>query len=303
MAKYIFTASNGLLVVKLKNIASEFTNDESLSYKGSSVQQFGSKIFLYDFGLLQKDFRFSDIETINGAVPTDITNAYNLLLALVPLSSGATSLVEDGVAANGDAGVFTLGVRRDVLTVSTSATGKYSEMATDKYSNLLIKDQTRHKRTYSFAFTVAPAAAATDIFQLIGSATTTVSINKINISGTQTTGGQVTVIVSKRSSANTLGTLSTATIVSHDAVDASATAVASVYTANPTSGTAIGDLRRFSLPLGTATATTNNIVQLDFGERGKPIVLSGVSQAIAISLGGVTLTGSSINVWVEITEE
>ena len=92
-------------------------------------------------------------------------------------------------------------------------------------------------------------------------------------------------------------------MVVHDSSDASPTAVGSIYTANPTTGTAVGDLRKFSLPLGAVTSTTNNIVELDFGVRGKPIVLNGVTQAMAISLGGVTLTGGSINVWIEFTEE
>lgn len=234
-----------------------------------------------------------------------ITNGALVDVSRIVPGTAATSLgkAEDAVAAAGDTGIFALGVRRDTLTVSASATGDYNEQAVDKYGSSLIKDQTRHKRTYSLAFTVAPAATATDIFQIVGSATTTVSINKINISGTQTTGGQTTIVLAKRSTANTGGTSTTSTMVSHDSTDAASTAVGTIYTANPTTGTLVGNIRIFSLPLGAVTATTNNIVQLDFGERGKPIVLNGVAQALVISLGGVTLAGGSINVWIEFTEE
>ena len=210
---------------------------------------------------------------------------------------------EDAASVSGDTGVFMLGVRRDNLAIPTSATGDYSEIATDRYGSTLIKDQTRHKRTYSLAFTVTPATAATDIFQLIGSATTTVSVNKINISGTQTTGGQTTMTIAKRNTANTGGTSSSSTMVVHDSTDAAATSIGTIYTTNPTPGASAGNLRIFSLPLGAATATTNNIVQLDFGERGKPVVLNGIAQTLAIALGGVTLAGGSINVWIEFTEE
>ena len=90
MAKYIFTASNGLLVVKLKNIATEFTANESLSFKSPSVQLYGDKILIYDFGIRQKDFGIIDFETINSVVPTTITNAYDLLVALIPSASTPT---------------------------------------------------------------------------------------------------------------------------------------------------------------------------------------------------------------------
>lgn len=238
--------------------------------------------------------------TLGGGTVTTLSNTTQLTPGVAATNLGKA---EDAVAASGDTGVFALGVRRDTLTTSSSATGDYNEMSVDKYGNMLIKDQTRHKRTYSLAFTVAPAATATDIFQIIGSATTTVSINKINISGTQTTGGQTTISLIKRSTANTGGTSTSSTMVVHDLADAAATAVGSIYTANPTTGTPVGNIRIFSLPLGAVTSTTNNIVQVDFGERGKPIVLNGVAQAMVIALGGVTLTGGSINVWIEFTEE
>lgn len=217
----------------------------------------------------------------------------------------ATNLgkAEDAASVNGDTGVFVLGIREDILLSTTSANGDYIQFTTDKYGSLIVKDQYRHKITYSLSFSVTAATTPTDIFQLVGSSTKSVMLQKINISGTQTTGGQVLVNISKRSTANTAGTSTASIMIPHDSADASATAVGSIYTANPTIGTPVGNIRTFSLPLGAITSTTNNIVQLDFGERGKPIVLTGVAQAIAINLGGATTTGAVINVWMEFTEE
>lgn len=218
--------------------------------------------------------------------------------------TAATNLgkAEDAVHATGDTGVAMLALRNDTLTSNTSNTGDYILPITDIYGALVIKDQQRHKRTYRAAFVVAPAAAATDIFQLIGSASTTVEITKVLISGTQTTGGMTDVYISKRSTANTGGTSTASTNVPMISTDAAATAVGSIYTANPTTGTPVGDVFVESIPLSTVTATTLNVLDIRFGEFGKPVQLVGVAQALAIRLNGATLTGGSIKIVVEFTE-
>lgn len=232
-----------------------------------------------------------------------IGNIGSISGAITP-GTGGTNLGKARNAAIGatDTGISFLSLRNDTLA-TFGTTGNYNTPIADKYGSLITKDQTRHKITYSLAFTVALATTPTDCFQIIGSASKIVSINKINISGTQTTGGQATVTIAKRSTANTGGTSSASVMVPHDSADAAATAVGAIYTANPTTGTLVGNIRIFSLPLGAVTATTNNIVQLDFGERSKPIVLNGVAQALVINLGGATLTGGSLNIWMEFTEE
>lgn len=241
--------------------------------------------------------------TTNGGTISTVTAVGTINTSIVP-GVAATHLgkAEDAVAASGDTGVFALGVRRDTLTVSASATGDYNEIAVDKYGNPIIKDQRRHKRTYSSAFNITPAALATDLFQLIGSATTTVSITKISITATQTTGSQVIFNLIKRSSANTGGTFSTVTMVPNDASDAAATAVGTIYSANPTTGSGIGLIRNFS-SFVSPTSTQSNVYTYDFGDSGKPIVLSGVAQALVLSLGGVTIAGGAVLVWIEFTEE
>lgn len=248
--KYIFTSSNGQLRVVLDNGTSDFVSNESYEFRSASANLYDSKsIEIFDFGVFEKSFLFENIKTIGGATPTDISDAYTLILELIP-------------------------------------------------SNSVINN----KRTYRTAFVVTPATTPTDVFQLIGSATTKVEVNKIILSGTMTTAGMADVYISKRSTANTLGTSSASVNVPMVSTDAAATAVGAIYTANPTTGTSVGDVYIQSIPFATTTDKTNNIVEIDFGERGKPVILSGVAQALAINLNGATLTGLNLKVTVEFTE-
>lgn len=219
--------------------------------------------------------------------------------------TAATNLgkAEDAVAASGDTGLAVLSVRNDVLTSNTSATGDYSFSIVDIYGATIVKDQQRHKATYRSSFVVAPAATATDVFQLIGSASKTVEITKIILSGTQTTGGMVDVYIKKRSTANTGGTSGASTNVPLLSTDGASTAVGAIYTANPSAlGTDVGNIYVQSIPISAITGTTNNIVEINFGERARPLILSGVAQAVAINLNGVTIAGGSLKVVVEFLE-
>lgn len=239
-------------------------------------------------------------------------------LSVVPASDGfvvtssslvpgvaATSLgkAEDAVAATGDTGVFTLGVRRDTLTVSASANGDYNEIATDKYGSQQVKGYEKQARTFSASANITVAASATDIAILPGSASGTVFITKVIISGIQTTTGQVNVSLIKRSAADSGGTSTAMAAIPHDSADSAAGAAPLSYTANPTPGTAVGTVRQVYVPVVVSTAITQAVTVLEFGDKGKPIILNGVAQGLAVNLNGATLAGGVINVtfeWFEI---
>jgi hypothetical protein len=234
----------------------------------------------------------------------------NTTIGNVTVASGvtpgitATSLgkSEDAVHSTGDTGVAVLMLRNDTLTANTNATGDYILPTTDTYGAVYTKNVFTAKRTYSTSFTVVPAATATDIFQLIGSASTNVQVTRITITGIQTTGGQALILLQKRSTANSGGTSTAPTLIPHISTDTAATAVGAVYTANPTTGTSVGNIRTLYVPIPAATGTAQPVI-IDFAEKGKPIVLTGVTQAIAINLNGVTLTGATLAISVEFTEE
>lgn len=232
------------------------------------------------------------------------TVASTTLTTLTPGNAAANlGKAEDAASASGDTGVAILAVRNDTLnSANVNATGDYIVPVTDSYGALLVKSVLQHKRTYSTSFTVSVAATATDIFQIIGSATTSVNIQKIILSGIQTTAGNILVNLIKRSTANSGGTSTSSVMISHQSTDAAATSVGTIYTANPTTGTPVGTIRSQYIPLGSVTSSSSQ-VEINFSERGKPIVLTGVAQALAVNINGVTITGGIIAVTVEFTEE
>ena len=159
--------------------------------------------------------------------------------------------------------------------------------------------------TYSACINgLAIALLATDVFVLSGSATKTVRINKVTFDAIQTTASQVSILLVKRSTADTAGTSTAPAVVSYDTNNAAATAIALGYTANPTLGTAVGNAytERVFVP-GAATASDARGLAVTFGDVGQQfLTLRGVAQQLAINLAGVTLAGGSANITIEWTE-
>lgn len=216
--------------------------------------------------------------------------------------TGATNLgkAEDAVSASGDTGVATLLIRRDALTTDTSATGDYTPTTGNRFSATYTAGFRTAMRTYSATASITAAAAATDIAALYGNGTTTVNVTKIRISGIQTTTGTVEVFAIRRSAANTGGTSGNFSVALHDAADSANSSTPIAYTANPSAlGTAAGTLRRQYLPVGSAASALSGDYVFEFGDNGKPIVLSGTTQGLVINLNGATVTGGVFTVTIE----
>lgn len=152
---------------------------------------------------------------------------------------------------------------------------------------------------------LVPAAAATDVVLLVGSASRVVRVSRVSITGVQTTAGIVRVYGFKRSTDDAGGTSSPLVAVPHDSQSAAATAVCRAYTANPTAGTDVGIVfaRRVLIP---AAASLVAVVPeyVEFGTRSaQHVVLRGVAECLALSLMGATVTGGLLDVEVEWTEE
>ena len=166
------------------------------------------------------------------------------------------------------------------------------------------------KATYSASITgLASAVAATDIFRITGSATKTVKIRKIGFSGLSSVQIDTAVLLVKRSTANTGGTSTTPTSVSNDSTNAAATVTINAYTANPTLGTIVGNIRSHKISFrvsgtGTSVSTTSSPFEHIFGVAGEqPITLRGTAEQLSVNLNGVTVTGANIDIYVEWTEE
>jgi hypothetical protein len=164
--------------------------------------------------------------------------------------------------------------------------------------------------TYSAAKTgLTTAASATDIFTIVGSATTTVRVTHVACSGIATTEGIADLQLIVRSAADTGGTSTSPADVPNDANDPAGTAVVSAYTANPSSlGTAVGTVRtgKLILPLAASSVTTPQVLAWDFDRdlAEEPITLRGVAQTLAVNGNAATLaSGAVVDCEVEWTEE
>lgn len=157
--------------------------------------------------------------------------------------------------------------------------------------------------TYVSSFTVAPAAACTDLVTFIAP-NTNVKIRKIILSGTQTTGSKVLVSVHLSTFSNTGGTSTNVGgfAYNQDGSVVATTATVQVYTANPTlgSGTPIR-IRYFYLPVTSTTDANQSTVELDFTTDGALLPLPADAN-FKINLLGQTLTGGVICctiIWTE----
>lgn len=150
---------------------------------------------------------------------------------------------------------------------------------------------------------LVPAASATDIFEISGSATKTIKVRRIRITGTRSSSTTTDIVLLTRSTANTGGTSTILTSVKNDSNNANATAVVKAYTANPTTGTLVGALRSDKQFINVAGAGASDVRDYVLTESGaQPLFLRGVSQLIAFNLNGVTMAGGLLDMWVEWTE-
>ncbi len=155
---------------------------------------------------------------------------------------------------------------------------------------------------------LVPAASATDIFTITGSASKTIRVTRIEISGIATTILDTTVRLLLRTTADTGGTATNPVGYAHDQNSAAATAVLAAYTANPTVNDGTNRLIRtskllFNLAAPTAGSESGRLIW-DAGDRpAQAFVLRGVAQQLAINLAGVSVAGGSIDISIEWTED
>lgn len=158
--------------------------------------------------------------------------------------------------------------------------------------------------TYGVGGTFVPASGV--LFAVCGSATKTVVLRSLQISGTATTVGTLVMNLIKTSTAPTGGTPVSVPATSYDSNDAAPTATATAYTAAPTAGTAIGTFAAFSesfLTAGGGQATSQVPGVITVPQGSKPIILRGTGQCVELSTPSVALSGGSISVSASWTEE
>lgn len=157
---------------------------------------------------------------------------------------------------------------------------------------------------------IVPAASATDIACLTGSATKVIRVQRIRVSGSAGTLISVPVLITKHASANTGGTAATGAALpvpyTLDTANAAVSATATSYTANPTiADSAAGIVTAAILGLGlTGTTLGSAGVLFDFGDltyAEKP-TLRGVAQQVCVNLNATSPSSGLVNVsfiWTE----
>lgn len=168
------------------------------------------------------------------------------------------------------------------------------------------------KQTYR-ASTIIPLVAAVTvnvpIFNIVGSATKTITVKRITVSGmTLTAVGYFTIDVEKLSTASTGGTSTTLPAVSLDSTNAAATAVVKAYTAAPTKGTLVGVIASWRALWQATVAAAAGVVDyftFNFGDmrETKGVILRGTSQELALTFPVVLASAGTLAIDIEWTEE
>jgi len=170
------------------------------------------------------------------------------------------------------------------------------------------------RSTYSaVALALPPAASATDIACIAGSASRTVFVDRITISGTAGTLVTAPFTLLRRASVDSGGTAATTTanwantIAKNDTGNATATATLISYSANPTindtSPTYIAS-DYITLPTTAAGTIIRPVIwewpNTSFAQRP---TLRGTSQQLCINLNAVSVSSGLLHVDIQWTEE
>lgn len=259
----------------------------------------------------------TNLSQLNGApisMNTGIRDAGTLRVSIatndiVPVSQSSVPWITAGASAAGVAPLY-----NPVSISGIDAAGLKRSFRTDSLGNLLTSIVDGTKRTYSAAtgtFTIA--ANSTDVLTITGSATATVKVNKLSLSCTQTTGSYQDLFLVKRSTANSAGTSTTLASVPLDSNNVATTATVRSYTANPTLGTSLGNLRATKVAVATAALTStggNNSTNINLNEfawaaenSSQAFILRGVSQVLSLNFNGQTMAGASCTGYIEYLEE
>lgn len=172
-------------------------------------------------------------------------------------------------------------------------------------AGIVVRPLPYEPETYSAtASNFVSAVTATDVFNIIGSATKTIRIHKIRVTGSTTSGSAIKLNIMgiKRSTANTGGTRVVATNAPHDSLNSAGTSNVGHYTANPSAlGTSVGTVRASHVGI-TQSGLSGESVEWDFADSGQPIILRGVTEQFCVNFNSTTVTGALISIIVEWSE-
>lgn len=164
--------------------------------------------------------------------------------------------------------------------------------------------------TYAaMGYGIAPAASATDVACITGSASKVTRVQAVKVSGTAGTLVTLPILLTKHTVANTGGTAAGTTALpvpgALDSNSPAATATTTAYTANPT-------VDSTALRIDAQTASFNTTAALvagvpaffDYTGRNYSMapVLRGVAQQVCVNLGGISVSSGLLAISFRWTE-
>ncbi len=167
----------------------------------------------------------------------------------------------------------------------------------------------------AMGFGIVPAASATDVACITGSATKVVRVQQVRVGGTAGTLVTLPVLLNKHTIANTGGTAATTTAlpvpVTFDtgvATTAAATATVTAYTVNPTVDASALQIDAQLASFNVTTALVNGSqAWFDYKERSfsSAPVLRGIAQQVCVNLGTISVSSGLLAisfVWTEAAQ-
>lgn len=260
----------------------------------------------------------------NVANPSSTTSIWTFQTAgltkirAVTSSAGGTSVTVTG-AASPFPNTSPLGITLSstVLAAGTALAGGVNvvdsagtnKLAVGTSGNALISNFGGTKATYTYAIpATAPYATPTDWIVIRGSASKTVKIWRVEISGAATAATEVIFTLNKHTVANTGGTSTTPTPMKHDSADGAATAVVLLYSVAPTIDASATIWKTVRMDLAVAPAATaaspDRYIYNYATEPYEPLTLRGVAQEFAINFASAAVpSGGVYDVAIVFSEE
>ncbi len=167
----------------------------------------------------------------------------------------------------------------------------------------LAYDNSTSKPTYSATGFVTPASSPTDVCSITGSATKTIRVRRVIVSGANSAAISEAVSIIKRSTANSAGAGSAMTQIPYNSANSAGTvAVAELWTGAPTLGTVVGVLADRYVLFGAPTSLAPGM-EFQFGQLAAPVFLRGAAQQLSVNLAGQGGGAGTIICTFEWTED
>lgn len=157
---------------------------------------------------------------------------------------------------------------------------------------------------------IVPAASATDVACITGSATSIVRLQQIRISGSAGTLVSLPVVITKHASANTGGTAALTTALptpyKFDSLNPTNGASTTAYTANPTivdAAPGIIDAGVVTLNVTTVAGGTPTTFSWTTRAYNEAPVLRGIAQQVCVNLNGISVSSGLLAISFMWTEQ